>query len=180
MTPQVRNRRGCAVTVAHTDGDHHYADHNQRNNCNDFNHREPELGLSKSFDGHRIKSEEKKRSSKNGNPCGEVREPKTHVTGDGNDVSNTCNHPTQPVGPSHDKPQGWAKEMPNDIGKSAVSIVRKEDLTHCTHEQEKRAANNQINQKNRGTSRCNGLSGAHKKTGANCATNSDELNMAVR
>ena len=78
-----------------------------------------------------------------------LRKPKAHVTGDGNDVSNTRDHPAQPVGPPHDEPHSWAKEVSNDIGKSTVSIVRKEDLTHRTHEQEKRAANNQINQKNR-------------------------------
>ena len=164
----------------HANGDHHYADNNQSNDCNDLNHRKPEFGLSESLDGHRIESEEKDRRSKNGNPRGEVRKPKTHVTGDGNNVSNTRDHPAQPVGPSHDEPHSWAKEVSNAIGESTVSLIRKEDLAHRTHEQEERAANDQIDQKDRGTSRCNGLSGAHEEAGTDCAANSDELDMAVR
>ena len=164
----------------HANGDHDNANHNQRNDCDDLNHRKPEFGLSESLDGHRIEGEKKDRRSKNGNPRGEVRKPKAHVTGDGNDVSDTCDHPTQPVGPSHDEPHSWAKEVSNDIGESTVSLVRKEDLAHRTHEQEERAADDQIDQKDRGTSRCNGLSGAHEEAGTDCAANSDELDMAVR
>ncbi len=137
--------------------DHHQADHNQPDNGDDFNHREPELHLTEHFYGGEVKAQQQNNYRQRGNPVRQSGEPELRIGRNGDNVGHPGNHPAEPVGPASKVPRPRPKKVGRKVAKGFVFEIREQQFTHCTHHEKEHKADDHIDKNDRRTRKADGF-----------------------
>ena len=106
--------------------DHHQADHDQRHDGDDFDHREPELHFAKHFDGGKVQAQQQQDHRQRRDPVGESGKPELRVGSDRHHVRHPRHHPAEPIGPAGKVARPGAQQIGREVAEGFIFEVRQQ------------------------------------------------------
>ena len=100
VIPQMGKRRLYAGWRLEVRQHHHQPDDNQRDDGDDFDHREPELHLTEHFNGGEVQAQQQNNHRQRSHPVRQAGEPELGVGRNSDNIRHAGNHPAEPVGPA--------------------------------------------------------------------------------
>ena len=159
---------------------HHQPYDNQRHNGDDFNHRKPELHLTKHFYRGEVQAQQQDNHRQRSNPIGEAGEPELGVGGNRHHIGHPSHHPAEPIGPTGEIARPRAKQVCGKVAKRLIFQVREQQLTHGAHDEEEHKTDDHINENDRWPSETDSFSRPHKQACPDGTADRDKLNVSVR
>ena len=179
IIPQIGEPGGVALFGDETGSQQPDSDDDQRHDGDEFDQREPELGLTEEPDRHDIQDEQHQSERGRRHPQRDTRPPEPGIAGDCGQVSHRRDNPGEPVGPAGDETARGPQQILGDVTERLVLQIGQEHLAHRPHHEVQEETNHRIDQHAGRAGLVDRLAGPHEHTGPDGATEGHQLQMPV-
>ena len=102
-----------------------------------------------------------------------------HVAGNRDDVSDTRNHPEEPVRPANEESGAQTENIGDEVGEGLVLGVREQNLTHGAQNKVDNATDDGVDEDDGGAGEGDGLCRAEEEAGTDSTADGNQLDVPV-